>query len=381
MSSDARIRLSRLARAKLERREQRRARRALLRLFALSVLLALMAVGAVWAMEGERAAPAKSMAALAARRALSTPRLSPAHPRDELTRGEGVSARALEELRAQLPAARAEVEERLGAAAPPARLALHASAARMRAAAEEEQGWAPPEWANGLAYPRARVIYLHEAPPAELRRTLAHELAHIAVGALSPEGAGRGVPLWLNEGLAVAASERVSWERMWTLSGSAAVGGLLPFRELTRSFPASGGRAEVAYAQSAHFVTYLSESRGRAALLSFTRAAARGEGLEEAARAHLGAPLSALEGEWREALKSGGLGWALALTRDDTLLGAGALALTLAGLLALRRRARRRGGAAEPAGLRGVRVLNPAPPAPLTPHAPPIAPPASTPPS
>jgi len=366
MTTDARIRLSRLARAKLERRARRQARAALLRLFLISVALALAGVALVWA-AGAGRAPGRLLDAGARRAAAPAPHTSAPHASaphaapDALSRGEGVSARALSELRALLPAARAEVEARLGAAAPAARVSLHVSAARMRAAAEAEQGWAPPEWANGLAYPQARAIYLHEAPPAELRRTLAHELAHLAVGALSPGGARGAVPLWLNEGLAVAASERVSWERMWSLSGSAAVGGLLSFGELAASFPASGGRAEVAYAQSAHFVSYLGETRGRGALLGFTRAAARGEGLEEAARAHLGAPLSALEREWRAALEGGGLGWALALTRDDSLLGGGALLLLAAGLLALRRRARAAGAAAEPAGLRGVRVLNPNP--------------------
>jgi hypothetical protein len=366
MSPDARIRLSRLARAHIERREQRRAYRALARLFLTSVLLALIGVGLVWAAEGWRgergrgAGVSASASAPQAARPLPAPTTSAPSPQgaptDQLVRGARVRGASLESLRALLPAARAEVEARLGARVPAVRLSLHAHAEDMRAAATAEQGWAPPEWANGLAYPQAGAVYLHEAPPAELRRTLTHELAHIAVGDLSAQG-GRPVPLWLNEGLAVVASERVSWERMWDLSGAAAVGGLLSFEALTRSFPTSGGRAEVAYAQSAHFVTYLSDTRGRPAVLSFTRALASGAPLAAAARAHLGADLATLEAEWRATLSGGALGWALALTRDDTLLGVGALALTLAGLLALRRRARGRAPSSPEAGLRGVRVL------------------------
>ena len=365
MSTDARVRLSRLARAKIERREQRRARVALVRLLIVSALLGFLGVGLVWAAEGWRAERPRVAEVVAQRVQRAPPLPAPTppapSPADVLTRGARVSEGALSDLRALLPSARAEISQRLGAQVPAVRLSLHASAAQMRAAAEAEQGWAPPEWANGLAYPQARAVYLHEAPPAELRRTLAHELAHIAVGALSSGEGGRAVPLWLNEGLAVAVSERVSWERMWDLSGAAAVGGLMSFAELTRAFPASGGRAEVAYAQSAHFVTYLSDSRGRDPLLDFTRAVARGEPLDEAARAHLGADLGALEVEWRATLERGGAGWALALTRDDALVGIGALALTLAGLVALRRRGLRRVGAEAAVGrggLRGVRVLS-----------------------
>ena len=125
--------------------------------------------------------------------------------------------------------------------------------------ARREQGRLPPEWAAGLAYPLARRIYLHAArPAAEVELTFRHEVAHIAIGEL----VAREIPRWFHEGTAIALSEPLSFERMRVMTEAALVDGLLRFDEITTGFPASGARANVAYAQSAHFVGYLQTAHG-----------------------------------------------------------------------------------------------------------------------
>ena len=196
----------------------------------------------------------------------------------------------------------------------------------MRQLARAEQGWAPPEWANGLAYPKARVIYLHRDHHAGLKRTLEHELAHIALAEL------RTLPLWFNEGLAVWASERVSFERMKTLAQARLTGELIPITTLSRRFPASASRAQLAYAQSAHFVTSLADEHGEGRLRSTLQSLSVGEPLEEALHQHLGQGLGALEARWRSTLTHGRLEKLSSLAQEGVPM---AIGLTLTLLLAL----------------------------------------------
>lgn len=81
--------------------------------------------------------------------------------------------------------------------------------------------------------------------PQELDRVLAHELAHAFVHAIAP----RGVPTWLNEGIAMF-FEPGGMERADTrLAGTPR---RLPFERLARQFGTlSSAEAELAYAQSA----------------------------------------------------------------------------------------------------------------------------------
>lgn len=174
-------------------------------------------------------------------------------------------------------------------------------------------GHRPPEWAAGLAYPASREIFLHAGvEPAELDRTFQHEISHVALGTL----VGRGrVPTWFSEAIAIKQSEGFAMERALLLTEAATMDGLLPLSELERGFPATGGRAGIAYAQAVHFVGYLQQQFGGerfAALLGRLR-----DGGPTADGAHPPAPaafaaafeavygqsLAAVEAEWRSSLK------------------------------------------------------------------------------
>lgn len=107
----------------------------------------------------------------------------------------------------------------------------------------------PPEWAAGLAIPSRRTILL--APGnATWESTLEHELAHVAVAMAAGDG---HVPAWFTEGIAVLTAEQWSIERATTLAQAAA---FHDFRSLDRSFPAAKSSADLAYAQSFHFVRW-----------------------------------------------------------------------------------------------------------------------------
>jgi len=124
----------------------------------------------------------------------------------------------------------------------------------------ERRGEPPrnPEWAAGLAMYDVSAIVIRSANP-EWKSTLRHELAHMAVDMAT---GGRRLPRWFNEGFAIATAEQWSVERAATMIRAGLSGNFYDFAELTTSFPAAASSADLAYAQSFHFVRYIQQSHG-----------------------------------------------------------------------------------------------------------------------
>src|SRR4029450_8653340 len=101
-----------------------------------------------------------------------------------------------------------------------------------------------PGWAGGLFDGRIRVPVGGKIDERELDRVLSHELTHSIVYGLAP----RGVPQWLNEGLAVLfEGGTVALDR-----AARADAPLIPLPRLERSFQGlSSADARVAYVESA----------------------------------------------------------------------------------------------------------------------------------
>jgi predicted dehydrogenase/Tfp pilus assembly protein PilF len=127
-----------------------------------------------------------------------------------------------------------------------------------------------PTWAAG-AYDGTIRVPMRGAldNPAELDRVLAHEFTHALVRTL----ATRGVPAWLNEGLA-AALERAGGDPASALSDGAPV----PLTALTTGFGRlSGSDAQRAYATSALAAQRLLDEAGGFAVANLLRDLGRGE--------------------------------------------------------------------------------------------------------
>jgi len=172
-------------------------------------------------------------------------------------------------------------------------------------AALAPEGHPPPRYASGVAYPRFGVILLTltapdswERPPME--NVFVHELSHIA---LYRAVGGHPVPRWFSEGMAIHHSGELSLERTKTLWSATVAGNLEPLSDLSRGFPSRSHRVNVAYAQSADFVSFLRGEEGRGQqireLIDELRA---GRDFDDAVSTAWGRPLSSLESEWRESL-------------------------------------------------------------------------------
>jgi hypothetical protein len=114
-----------------------------------------------------------------------------------------------------------------------------------------------PDWAAGAYDGKIRIPLRGAlAKPDELTRVLVHELTHAMLHATVT----RGLPAWLNEGLAVNFEPRgVTWAEQELATAT----DQLPFSRLTRSFTnLSGDAARIAYAQSAVLTHRLLEEAG-----------------------------------------------------------------------------------------------------------------------
>ncbi len=198
------------------------------------------------------------------------------------------------------------------------------------------KGASVPAWAVGVAFPDRDLVVLRATPgDPEARATLRHELSHVAVGRLTH---GR-VPRWFLEGLAMLREDTPWSDRGPNLAIAALLGKLYRFRDLSTGFPADENGAQLAYAESADFVSFLRARAGARALELLLRDVVAGQAFDAAVRTRLGQGLPALERQWRRSLARWEL-FAQLLTRSDLLFALLAL-LLIAVAVRLRTRKKR----------------------------------------
>ena len=146
-----------------------------------------------------------------------------------------------------------------------------------------------PSWAAAAYDGRIRVPMrgaLQQAP-GELERVLTHELTHAMIRAIAP----RGVPTWLNEGLAVMFEPQGAQWAATTMAGSSA---RIPLDRLAGGFDdLSGNQARIAYAESTDAARRLFDELGGAGVVALLQDIARGVPLAEAFERRMLTPYSA----------------------------------------------------------------------------------------
>jgi hypothetical protein len=162
-----------------------------------------------------------------------------------------------------------------------------------------------PQWAGGTAYPSLGMIFLKtpgaSGPGAKpITQVLEHELVHILLGRVFLP---HEPPQWLQEGLAQVLAGELGPQTTTTLArGMATPGGLLPLDGLDRGFPEDASRAQVAYAQSAHFLGWVRSEYGDDSLQVLVREIASGASTGAAVRRATGEALDDVEQAWKRTL-------------------------------------------------------------------------------
>ncbi|HEY6360460.1 MAG TPA: tetratricopeptide repeat protein [Vicinamibacterales bacterium] len=133
-------------------------------------------------------------------------------------------------------------------------------------------GWAAAAYDGRIRVPVRGAL----TNPDELDRVLTHEFTHALVQSVAP----RGVPTWLNEGLAVVFEPRGP---AWVDAQLGSSRDRLPLQRLADGFERlSGAQARIAYAQSGGAVRALIEQAGAPAMVALLQDIGRGDAFEAA---------------------------------------------------------------------------------------------------
>jgi hypothetical protein len=177
-----------------------------------------------------------------------------------------------------------------------------------------------PLWATGVAYPEHNVIVLLSPRAIKGSRinvvdVFTHEFSHIA---LCRALTGVKVPVWLNEGLAMYEAREWTFSRISVLTRASLMDRLIPLPALTLLFPKEEEPAELAYAESFMFISFLINKVGRGAFHRLIRDYTRYGDLAGALHRGTGMNLADLEEQWLVYLKLR-VSWIPIITSFSTL--------------------------------------------------------------
>lgn len=163
-----------------------------------------------------------------------------------------------------------------------------------------------PDWSGGLAFPEYRTVLAGVSPGSLTwgREVVAHELTHVLIEYYSFSCVS-GLPVWLNEGLAMTgeSSVGVSHDSEYArLNAAIEEDTLLSVREISTSFSNDGDLARLAYAQSYSLVQYLFDEYGQENMLGFLDAFKDGYSQTQALDRVYGLTQDSLENAWRESI-------------------------------------------------------------------------------
>ena len=160
-------------------------------------------------------------------------------------------------------------------------------------------------WVAGHADPELRVIMVSLPPGPDQRleteRKLPHELMHILMYQLTGP-VYFSLPVWFREGMASIAEIKPNPDYYIILNSAVEKDELLPIALLCNNFPSDASLVYLAYAESASFSSYLQYQYGNSGLQALLKNYADGFGCERGPELALGASLTRLDGDWRQAV-------------------------------------------------------------------------------
>lgn len=159
----------------------------------------------------------------------------------------------------------------------------------------------PNEWTGGSAYPDYGTITLGVSPVMLDwgKTTIAHELTHLVVHQLT-RNPYAGIPVWLDEGLAMYAEGPLDTQFTTPLGQAVAADKLFTVRTLASPFSAISDQAVLSYAQSDSIVDYLISTYGQPKMLELLGVFHQGSGYDGALQKVYGFDMDGLNQIWRD---------------------------------------------------------------------------------
>jgi hypothetical protein len=201
--------------------------------------------------------------------------------------------------------------------------------------------WHLPSWAAGAAVPRDRRVVVGVTAGRQVQRrdtTLVHELAHVVA---NDAAGGRGLPRWLDEGIARVVAGEHGGSDLSVLARAHVVGQHFPLAALERGFPPGKNDAALAYAEAGRAVSLIEGARpgAIAAVLARIRA---GDDVDAALVAVTGRAAWQLDHDVQDSV-TGFAAFAVLGAETDVAMAGCAVVVAVAGVRARRRtRARMR---------------------------------------
>jgi len=212
-------------------------------------------------------------------------------------RAAGAAPAALGMVQAQKAGVQAQLERVLGQRWPrPITVRLGSG----RAELEALMGGKPPQWAVALADPEHDTMFLDalQLTSPQGPTTVRHELVHLALGQL-----GR-FPRWFHEGFAdLLSGEAFNVEYYAVMYRGVHTDALPPFSKLAEGFPPHRDQAELAYAQSISFASFLADRHGAPAFDELFQRVREGDSFDVAFAKAFHATVDFEEGAWRKTLE------------------------------------------------------------------------------
>jgi hypothetical protein len=157
------------------------------------------------------------------------------------------------------------------------------------------------EWVGGVAFPEIRTLLANidaggiDDPWVGI--VIPHELTHVVLHTAT-DNPYRGVPHWMDEGIAVYESAGYTSEDRGQVRRAVGDGTLMPLAALDGQFPTTADASSLAYAESASAIKFLVDRYGRDALVSLVRSYAGGVTDDEAFTRALGVDTDGFEAAW-----------------------------------------------------------------------------------
>jgi hypothetical protein len=176
----------------------------------------------------------------------------------------------------------------------------------------------PPEYALALAWPDQRLVLLDAATLArpDAQATLRHELFHALLGQI-----GTGWPRWFQEGLAQNLTRERDFKRSHfdTLVQAVHTDSLFAFSSLASGFPSEPHEVDIAYAQSAEFLSYLKSHHPPESFETLFDRMQVGDNFEKAFGIAFRSPLSMEENNFRAELPKRFPWWTMLLATEASV--------------------------------------------------------------
>lgn len=189
------------------------------------------------------------------------------------------------------------LEQRIGGSVDdPMTITIYADSGAMRAALPPNSA----EWIGGQARPELGLIVgaINAGNASELGRLVPHELSHLVLYQATRNNYG-GMPVWFDEGLAVANQDSPDFGFKERVAAAARNGELIPLQALASNFPSDPEKALLSYAQSESVVRYIEKTYGVEAVARLVAQFKSGTTDDVAVQNALNISLNTLDADWR----------------------------------------------------------------------------------